>query len=760
MGDITFLRDIGIVVAAAALGGWTARRLGLSVVVGYLLAGILVSPHLFGRGLIGDADAIGELAQLGLVFLMFGIGLQLSLRRLHKLGIGLLLATTITALLIYNTVWAFGSLAGLEGLGPAFLAAALMVSSSAIISKVVGDCGLSHQRSGQEAMGMTVLEDIVAVVMLSLLATGTAGNGGSGSLATLGWLGVFVIAAVIGGLLVVPRLFGRVDASGEEVRTLVVGGLVVLLAVGAAGAGYSLALGAFLLGTVVSETTQRAAVERAFSGLRDLFSAVFFVSIGMLLDLRILGDSWLWAAGLALGALLVRTLAASTALILTGRRPSDAVRTALMITPLGEFSFLIVQLGVSKSMLPQELFPAAIGASLITSLAAPLLAARGDAVAASLHPLDTGRLGRLVSAYHGLLGRVGLAVRDNWLWKPVRSRLVWATVEVALAVATLAVARPVAEATAPVLQRWTGLSEGLLRMGTWCLLAVAACVPLLAAWRNLSTLSLVLAEAAGRGLERRQLWQPIVDSGLRAFCALFLFNLLSTVIPWDEAGGWAAPAAIAAGLAAVVLFGRRLLRLHSEAEMALRAQVAETSSQTPAWAKPADDWPLELTEVEIDETSYWRGRMLRETELRKATGCSVVQIDRGGVCLLNPAPEERLFPGDKLLAAGEGERLSEARALLSRAGGTREEDGPESCLRTVLVEAAPNRPTGTLADLDLARQTGAQVLGLRRGDLRLVPVPPDEKLLPGDELLILATPAQEKSLLLKLRGKGEREIWL
>jgi CPA2 family monovalent cation:H+ antiporter-2 len=758
MGDIGFLRDLGVVVAAAAIGGWTARRLGLSVVVGYLIAGILVSPHLAGAKFVSNPEGIGQLAQIGLVFLMFGIGLQLSLKRLRQLGVGLVVATAVAALLVFNLGRAGGMLVGLEASAAAFLAAAIMSSSSAIISKVVQDTGVSHQRPGQEALGMTVLEDIVAVVMLSLLAT-TAGAGGEevpSVGATLGWLSVFVVGAVIAGLLILPKLFGRVDASGDEVRTLLVAALVILLAVGSVQAGYSLALGAFLLGLVVAETSQSRAVEAGFAGMRDLFSAVFFVAMGMMLDLKLLTDAWVWAVGLAFGSILVRVLSVGLGLTLVGHRPSEAARTALLVTPLGEFSFLIVQLGIAKAVLPEALFPAAVGASVITSLAAPWLASHGERVASFLRPVDLRRFGRFIGSYHALLARITGAAGKNWLWKPVRSRLSWAVGEVIVTVAILASAGTVSEIFAPELQGILGLAADTTRLVAWSALAVAAAVPLLAAWRNLSTVSLFVAEYACRGLTRRKVFEPLLDGGLRLAAALLIFNILSSVIPWEEAGGWAAPAAIAAGIVAALIFGRRLLKLHNEAESALRLQFGESVPEMPDWAKPADTWPLQLIEVEIDHTSVWRGLPLSETGIRRDTGCSVVQIDRAGVCLLNPGPTERLFPGDKVLLAGEGESLAKARLRLCESGAARDTSITETSLRTVTIPSPFDVGGATLAELDLARHTGVQVLGLRRGREKLAPVPAGERVLPGDELLILATSGQERELTKWLRERRAR----
>ncbi|MFM9029995.1 MAG: cation:proton antiporter, partial [Opitutaceae bacterium] len=357
------------------------------MVVGFLVAGMVIGPHTPPFALVTDVERVDTLAQLGLVFLMFSIGLQLSLRKLRRLGFGLLAATFAGALGVYQLTRLAALAAGWSATEGLFLAGMLMVSSSAIISKILRETGTNHERSGQLAMGVTVLEDVVAVVMLTILNSlvhlGRAG--GAGVSQTLLLLGAFVALAGIVGLLLVPWFLRRMSvAAEEELQTLLMGGLLLGLAVVAQAAGYSLALGAFLLGTIVAETPHRHQVERTFAGMRDIFSAVFFVAIGMQIDLALLGREALLILGAAAMALLVRPLAISGGLLLTGVPLKTAVRTGLSVSPIGEFSFIIAQLGVTAAVVPPRFYPLAVGVSLVTALVAPLVMRRAEAIAGAV----------------------------------------------------------------------------------------------------------------------------------------------------------------------------------------------------------------------------------------------------------------------------------------------------------------------------------------------------------------------------------------
>ena len=219
MHGIQFIQDLAVILVVAGVVGWICQRLGLSVIVGFLAAGMVVGPYTPPFTLVSDVGRIQTLAQIGLVFLMFSIGLRLSVRKLRRMGLGLMVATCAGALIMYYLARLLGAALGWSSTESLFLAGMLMVSSSAIISKILQETGENHERSGQLAMGISVLEDVVAIVMLTLLSS-MAQYGGGGPTAslghTLGMLGAFVALAGIGGLLLVPWLLRRMSISADE----------------------------------------------------------------------------------------------------------------------------------------------------------------------------------------------------------------------------------------------------------------------------------------------------------------------------------------------------------------------------------------------------------------------------------------------------------------------------------------------------------------------------------------------------------------
>ena len=326
MGELDFVQDLAVVTFCAGIAGFLCQKIGLSSVVGFMLAGLLVGPHIPPFSIVVDENRIETLSQLGLVFLMFSIGLDLSVAKLRRMGIGIILAVALGGALVFNVVRSICPFLGVGSSESLFIGGMLVASSSAIIGKILPETGLIHQRAGNLAMSITVLEDLVAVVVLTFISSvaqlhrGPDVNIGK----ILGVLLVFVTVVVVVGLLLLPRVLQRLNRAGTDLLTITVAGLVLGIAVIAVKTGYSLALGAFLLGAIIAETPQRPTVERAMQGMRDVFIAVFFVSIGMLLDPAILLKNVVLILSLGLVAIVVRTFAVSASLLITGTSDRDA----------------------------------------------------------------------------------------------------------------------------------------------------------------------------------------------------------------------------------------------------------------------------------------------------------------------------------------------------------------------------------------------------------------------------------------------------
>lgn len=764
VSGVQFIRDFAVVMVIAGGAAWLCQRLRLSAVVGYLVAGAVLGPFTPPFALIADLDRVQTLAQLGLIFLVFFIGLNLSLSRLKRLGLSLIAATAISAVLILSLCRLLGGVLGWGTTAALFLAAMILVSSSAVIGKVLEELNLTHERPGQLALGMTVLEDVVAVAMLTLLTSVVQFGAGQrpSLLPTLGGLGAFVVFLALISLLFAPNLLVRLSRSARpEVQTLVVVGALLSLAWLTALAGYSPALGAFVFGAIVGSTRFRDAVERNLGGLQQVFGAVFFVAIGMQVDFRLVLAHWPLVLGITALALLLRPIACTLGLVAVGNGLRESIAAGLSLVPLGEFSFIIAQLGVTTGAVTPGFYPAAVAAALLTALAAPWLVRRGEAAAQRLERAQPRFLRGWVEFYHNWLTRLRSLRSANLIWRLTRRPLVQILVHVAAVSAMILLANPVYQQARDLLGRhW--LAPGALPFAFWTAFGLLLLGPLIAVWRNVSVIAMILAENATQGSARQKRLRPLLEAALRVVAFLILLAWLFALLP----SGWSL-LGVAGGVLLLLLivgvvFWRRFVRLHSRLEFELSEQLRRASHATAksAWSHtlpaPSADWNLDLDEVELPSDSVHAGTTLGQLALRQRFGCSIVGIDRQGFGIANPGATTVLYPGDRLLLLGTAEQLARAARHLGdtsppSAGPT---DFDEMTMESVVVPPRSPLAGRQLSELDLIHRVGVQIGGIRRGVERRLTLSGRDRLECGDELLVLGTHAQIKEFYALLTPPG------
>ncbi|MFM8357139.1 MAG: cation:proton antiporter, partial [Verrucomicrobiota bacterium] len=537
------------------------------------------------------------------------------------------------------------------------------------------------------------LEDVVAVVMLTLL-TSLVRFGGQAPQAlgpTLGKLSAFVVFLLFLSLMFVPRLLRVLGRQGAgEIRTLWVVGLVLTMAWLATQVGYSLALGAFLLGAIVAGTPFKAEIERSFEALRQTFGTVFFVAVGMLFDFRLLASAWplvLAASGLAL---LGRPVACALGLLATGNPNRAALQAGLALTPLGEFSFIIAQLGVSAGAVPESFSAIAVGASLLTAVSAPILIRRSERIAARIEQAQPRVWRAALQAYHERLEEIRARRGSSQLWRLTGWRFGQLALHVFFLSALLLFWQPAYRAVAGLVDPNSFL-QGSLPFLFWSAFGILLLGPLIGLWLNIEAVAMILAEGSLKLHPRRRRAQPWIERGLKLIGALLLADWLLTLLPLGGASPWTVAGVAGVLVVAGLVFGRRLLRWHSRAEGELRAELRAVSSPAgaagvslPVLAQPTG-WNLEIAEVTLPFQSSLAGQRIRDTALRKETGASILTLDRQGYTWINPGPEERLYPGDRLLLLGSPEQLPLAEQRLTSGVNTAENRTPMADLTSQTV---------------------------------------------------------------------------
>jgi len=767
MIGIDFIRDFTVVLIVAALVGWGCHRLRIPVVFGYLVAGIAIGPGLPEWGFVRDLGRIQTFSQVGLVFVMFAVGLRLRLRKVRRMGFGIFGAVLGGALLIYYLSRLVGTSFGLIGMQTTFFAAMIMISSSTIVSKILQEVGMTHERAGQIAMGVTVLEGIVGVLALTLLNSYMQFGGGfvRAPLGEIfGQFTAFVILAGIGGLLLVPWLLRRMTTLiGEELKTVSMVGLLFTLAILARYAGYSLALGAFLLGAIVAETPHRNQVERKFEGLRDVFSALFFVAIGMQIEVRALVDYAGTIVGVSLFTLVVRMGGSAIGLVLVGTPLKDAWRAGLSVTPIGEFSLIIAQIGVNALFVPSYFFPLAVGVCLATTLMAPWLTRSSGPIAEGIVRSVPGWLNDWVVHYHGWIGRVQAQEKRNLLWQLSKKRVVQVSVGVLLVSGLLVFSERILEAYTSWLGRDFLAPDGLTIV-FWVLLGLVALAPLVAIWRNLSAMALLYAQVATHGMPNKARVRPLLETALKTVGGAAIFVWLSSLLPSGGAGRWLVAVSAAAALLALLVLRRKLIYWHSELEVELREMLASGDTAPTdahsAWLRPHLGWNLNLGECTLPDLADCQGKRIAELDLRARIGCTLVGIERQGFIIALPGPDAVLYPGDKVLLLGTSEQVAAGKAFLATVA---ELPTPFSEFDDIRMELLTVPTESRAAELSLLQLSPASVhrvhiAGIQRAGVRILTPGADEVVKAGDELLALGSPDNLRDFKAWLLDDGEGEV--
>ncbi len=755
MDGTSLVQDFAVILVVAAVAGWLMRLIGLSAVVGYLVAGVIVGPHTPPFALITDLGRIQTASQLGLVFLMFFVGLNLSLERIRRLGIPVVLATLVTAVVVYNLAQLFAWTVGWNDLQALLFAAALMASSSAIITKMLSENRLTHEIFARNALGLTVLEDVVAVVMLTLIGSRLGGDVGGGQALgqTLLLLLAFVVILIVGGLLLIPKVFEKIGkSSNADLKSILVTGLLCASGVAAVKAGFSIALGAFLFGVVVSETRFKVSIERRLAGAQDMFSAMFFVAIGMLIDVSGLFAHLPMILAVAAFALVARTVAATLGFLLTGAETKTAIATGLTATPVGEFSYIIAQIGVAAAVFEESFYLIAVAASIVTAVLAPLLARHATLIANRADALQPAAMRRFVSRYRDWLRLAGNRYRQNSVWRACRRRTGIVFVELFLLTGLLGFSLPVADAIERFLARAGYRIDGWEPI-YWTLLSVVGAGLLTVIWRGLASLSGTVATAfAGEGPRAAPL-RRLVRRSLIIIATAGLFLLVASLLPIPTTVPWIPLLVLGALLPLAIFFWRRVVDLHLRFQASLERAVEPELPGPSGLSSMRDnespaEWGVELAEVVLPEHTIHAGASIAMTQLRPHFGCSIVGVERHGQVISNPRADFLLFPEDRLLLFGPPEQARKAISFLSEEGPARraESDFDEAILETLDVPAGSPRASQTLGELRLFNVTGVQLMGIERAGQRTLSPSADEILYAGDRLLALGTQSELRDL--------------
>lgn len=574
MHAISFIQDLAVIMLVAGVVTILFHRLKQPVVLGYIVAGFIIGPHTPPFGLIHDEDTIKTLAELGVIFLMFCLGLEFSLRKLFKVGATAFIAAFLEIILMIWIGYEIGQWFDWNTMDSLFLGAILAISSTTIIVKALNDLKMKNQRFAQLIFGVLIVEDILGIGIIALLSSiAVSGTVSSGEVfSTVGKLSLFMIVALVIGILLVPRLLAYVAKfESNEMLLITVLGLCFGFCLLVVKLEYSMVLGAFLIGAIMAESRQLIKIERLIEPVRDMFSAIFFVAIGLMIDPHILLQYAWPIAVITVAVVLGKMLSCGLGAFIAGNDGRTSLRVGMGLSQIGEFSFIIAALGMTLQVTSDFLYPVAVAVSAITTLLTPYLIRGADPLSLKIAAVMPKRMSRVFGMYGEWLRSIQPQGEGAMLASMIRKIILQVGVNLALVVAIFFTGSFFAARIGGYLEGWISdpsWQKALIWGG-----ALMLSLPfLIAAYRKLKALSMLLAEMsvkpemAGRHTQRvRRVIAELIPILSLLVIFLLLAALSASILPTNKL--LVLIAVVTAAVAAVLW--RWFIRVHTRMQVAL-----------------------------------------------------------------------------------------------------------------------------------------------------------------------------------------------
>ncbi|WLH79334.1 cation:proton antiporter [Pseudomonas sp. FP2335] len=574
MHAISFIQDLAVIMLVAGVVTILFHRFKQPVVLGYIVAGFIIGPHTPPFGLIHDEDTIKTLAELGVIFLMFCLGLEFSLRKLFKVGATAFIAAFLEIILMIWIGYEIGRWFDWNTMDSLFLGAILAISSTTIIVKALNDLKMKNQRFAQLIFGVLIVEDILGIGIIALLSSiAVSGTVSSGEVfSTVGKLSLFMIVALVIGILLVPRLLAYVAKfESNEMLLITVLGLCFGFCLLVVKLEYSMVLGAFLIGAIMAESKQLLDIERLIEPVRDMFSAIFFVAIGLMIDPHILLQYAWPIAVITVAVVLGKMLSCGLGAFIAGNDGRTSLRVGMGLSQIGEFSFIIAALGMTLQVTSDFLYPVAVAVSAITTLLTPYLIRGADPLSLKIAAVMPKRMSRVFGLYGEWLRSIQPQGEGAMLASMIRKIILQVGVNLALVVAIFFAGSFFAVRIGGYLQSWISDPswQKALIWGGALLLSLPF---LIAAYRKLKALSMLLAEMsvkpemAGRHTQRvRRVIAELIPILSLLVIFLLLAALSASILPTNKL--LVLIAVVTAAVAAVLW--RWFIRVHTRMQVAL-----------------------------------------------------------------------------------------------------------------------------------------------------------------------------------------------
>lgn len=658
MEELHLVSDLALILISAGITTIVFKALKQPLVLGYIVAGFLVGPHFNLFPTIMETAVISEWSEIGIIFLLFALGLEFSFKRLFQVGSTAFTTAGVEIITVFIAGFITGYLLGWSSIESIFLGGMLAMSSTTIVIKAFADMGIKKQKFADITLVVLIIQDLVAILMMVLLPSIAAHSNVDGKdlLMSIVKLAFFIILWFLVGIYVFPTFFKKSKRLINEETLLIISiGLCFGMVALATGLGFSSALGAFVMGSILGETVEGHHIEKLMKGTKDIFGAIFFVSVGMMVDPQILVSYWLPILILSLVTIFVKSGMTAIGVLLSGESLKVAVQTGMSLSQIGEFAFIIATLGNSLGVMDAYIYPIIVAVSVITTFTTPYCIRFAEPIAAWTERKMPERWKTRLAHHQSRSHTVNQ--ESEWrklLMDYLKKTLIYGVLLVALLLASFQWLTPFV---------WSHLGEGLSPFLIGCINTGITLIVMAPFLRGL------LSQSHQSGLIFSRLWNNsrFNRSGLIALVLLkvfLVFFFVSSVLfkhfkysPWIIL-------LFAVAIFLFIAFSEKTLkrysRIQSHFQSNLNAKETLAQQEHPleySYNKRFAGHDIHLEGIRVSADSPYVGKTLSEAGFRQKFGINIVKIKRGSHAITLPSPQEHIYPNDKLLVLGSDQQL-------------------------------------------------------------------------------------------------------
>ena len=742
------VQDLALILVVAGFVTLLFKKLKQPLVLGYIVAGFLVSPHMSYTMSVVDQGDIQTWADIGVIFLLFSLGLDFSIKKILKMGASPIIAacTIIFSMMLLGVI--VGHSFGWKEMDCIFLGGMVAMSSTTIIYKAFSDMGLTQQGFASTVMSVLILEDILAIVMMVMLSTVASGNSPDGVqlLGSIMKIGFFLVLWFVVGLFAIPLFLRSVRKILNSETLLIVSlGFCCLMAVISTQVGFSAAFGAFVMGSILAETVEADKIIRLVDPVKNLFGAIFFVSVGMLVKPDVIVQYAIPILLLVITILVGQALFGTLGYLLGGQTLKNAMRCGFSMAQVGEFAFIIATLGKSLGVISEFLYPVVVAVSVITTFLTPyMIRAAEPCYNVLVKHLPKRWVRRLT---HIQTNNAGESASTNNLWKVLMKKMIFNTL--IYGILSAAVIAIMFSAALPICRnlsiKWTGSHWiGNAVCGFLTILFIAPFLRSIVMKQNHSEAFKALW--TDRRINRLPLTATILARVLIALS--FIFYICNYLTRFKNA----LMIAVAVGLLILMLLSRwlkkrsiTLERLFIQNLQSRDIEAQKQGKKKPLFANHLIDRDIHIANLELPDDSLWAGKTLYSLKLRNRFGVHISSILRGSKHINIPNGGTILFPGDKMQAIGNDEQLTKlSKAMKAELQPTITDiEKHEMKLRSFTIFKTSPFIGKTLKDSGIRDEYNCMVVGVDEGQKNLTLITPSRCLQAGDILWVVG---EEKDL--------------